>query len=109
VVVDDPVVTNVVKADPTPVIREDSSLAPGEQVVVERARDGFSVAIRRRVYEGDRLIDDVTLRSTYQPSQNVTLVGPQPSPTPTETPEEGTPQPTEATTPVPEATPTPVP
>ena len=108
VVVDDPVVTNVVKADPTPVVREDPSLAPGEQVVVERARDGFSVAIRRRVYDGDRLIDDVTLRSTYQPSQNVTLVGPQPSPSPSETPDEGSPPPTEATTPVPAATPTPV-
>ncbi|MCS7050056.1 MAG: peptidoglycan binding domain-containing protein [Thermomicrobium sp.] len=95
--VDDPVVTNVVKADPTPVVRESPDLAPGEQVVVERARDGFSVVIRRRVYEGDRLIDDLTLRSTYQPSQNVTLVGPQPSPTPTEGPAgepgQSTPQP----------------
>ncbi len=110
--VDDPVVTNVVKADPTPVFRESTDLAPGEQVVVERARDGFSVVIRRRVYEGDRLIDDLTLRSTYQPSQNVTLVGPQPSPTPTATPEE---TPTGTTTPVPEtpgpggSSPTPVP
>ena len=85
--VEDPVVTNVVKADPTPVFRESPDLAPGEQVVVERARDGFTVTIRRRVYEGERLIDDLTLRSTYQPSQNVTLVGPQPSPTPTQTPE----------------------
>lgn len=49
--VEDPVVTNVVKADPTPVFRESPDLAPGEQVVVERARDGFSVSIRRRVWE----------------------------------------------------------
>jgi len=48
--VEDPVVTNVVKADPTPVFRESPDLAPGEQVVVERARDGFTVTIRRRVY-----------------------------------------------------------
>ncbi|MCX2726052.1 VanW family protein [Thermomicrobium sp. 4228-Ro] len=84
--VDDPVVTDVVKADPTPVFRESPDLAPGEQVIVERARDGFTVTIRRRVYEGDRLIDDLTLRSTYLPSQNVTLVGPQPSPRPTASP-----------------------
>ncbi len=86
--VEDPVVRNVVKADPTPVFRESPDLAPGEEVVIERARDGFTVTIRRRVYEGERLIDDLTLQSTYQPSQNVTLVGPQLSPTPTLTPEE---------------------
>jgi len=106
--VDEPIVTDVVKADPTPVFRESPDLAPGEQIVIERARDGFTVTIRRRVYEGDRLVDDLTLRSTYMPSQNVTLVGPQPSPTPTAplTPEptEGTPSVEESTTP--EATPT---
>ncbi|MCX7623363.1 MAG: peptidoglycan binding domain-containing protein [Thermomicrobium sp.] len=113
--VDDPVVTNVVKADPTPVFRESPDLAPGDQLVIERARDGFTVTIRRRVYEGDRLIDDWTLRSTYQPSQNVTLVGPQPSPTPTVSPtpvgEEGTPIAGEPTPVPPEPTmaPTPAP
>jgi vancomycin resistance protein YoaR len=111
--VDDPVVTDVVKADPTPVFRESPDLAPGEQVVVERARDGFTVVIRRRVYEGDRLIDDLTLRSTYMPSQNVTLVGPQPSPTPTVTPNpdaaNGTPPVEEAPQPGGEASATPTP
>ncbi|GBD21787.1 Vancomycin B-type resistance protein VanW [bacterium HR28] len=111
--VEDPVVTNVVKADPTPVFRESPDLAPGEQVVVERARDGFTVTIRRRVYEGERLIDDLTLRSTYQPSQNVTLVGPQPSPTPTQTPEgasnQSTPEPEPTLPNSPESTATPTP
>lgn len=88
--VDDPVVTNVVKADPTPEVRESPNLAPGEELVIERARDGFTVTIRRRVYAGDQLIDDLTLRSTYQPSRNVTMVGPQLTPTPSETPDAGT-------------------
>lgn len=76
--VDDPVVSNVVKADPAPVFRESPDLAPGQQVVVEQARDGFDVVIHRRVYQGDRLIDELLLRSHYMPSSNVTLVGPNP-------------------------------
>ena len=78
--VDDPVVTNVVKADPTPVYRESPDLAPGQQVVIEQARDGFDVEIRRRVFQGDQLIDDLVLRSHYMPSSNVTLVGPRSDP-----------------------------
>lgn len=111
--VDEPIVTNVVPADPTPVFRESSDLAPGEQVVIERARDGFTVTIRRRVYSGDRLIDDLTLRATYQPSQNVTLVGPQPSPTPTVSPapddQLGSPTPEQPAPEEGEATPVPTP
>jgi hypothetical protein len=43
-------------------------------VVVETAREGFDVTIVRTVTDGD---DTRTLRlkSTYQPSRNVTLVG----------------------------------
>ncbi len=74
--VDEPIVTNVVKTDPTPVYRESPDLAPGQQIVVEQARDGFDVEIRRRVYRGDQLIDELVLRSHYLPSSNVTLVGP---------------------------------
>ena len=74
--VDEPVVSNVVAADPTPVIRESPDLTPGQQVVIEQARDGFDVQIRRRVYENGQLVDELVLRSRYLPSSNVTLVGP---------------------------------
>ena len=97
--VDDPIVTNVVKADPTPVFRESTDLSPGQQVVIEQARDGFDVEIRRRVYQGDQLIDELVLRSHYLPSSNVTLVGPRPgsseqdSPSEQQAPVQPTPEP----------------
>lgn len=73
--VDDPVVTNRVNADTKMVTRESSQLPAGSSVLVEHAEDGFDVAIRRVVSNGDSVLDDVTLRSHYAPSANVTLVG----------------------------------
>jgi vancomycin resistance protein YoaR len=108
--VDEPVVSNVVTADPTPITRESLDLAPGQEVVVEQARDGFDVQIRRRVYQGDHLVDELVLRSRYLPSSNVTLVGPneetheespdlQPAPEDSAAPDEA--QPTPEPTPTP--------
>jgi vancomycin resistance protein YoaR len=73
--VDDPVITNRVKADTTMHTRETDQLSAGSSVLVEHAEDGFDVSITRRVYEGEKLIDDATLKSHYAPSANVTLVG----------------------------------
>lgn len=75
--VDDPVISNVVKADPTMVFQPSDQLGPGEQIYVEHAEDGFSAAIHRVVKDRDgNVIDDTTFNSYYQPSRNVTLVGP---------------------------------
>lgn len=75
--VDDPVISNVVRADPTMVYQPSDQLGPGEQVFVEHAEDGFSAAIHRVVKDKDgNVIDDTTFNSYYQPSRNVTLVGP---------------------------------
>ncbi|MBX6341241.1 MAG: VanW family protein [Thermomicrobiaceae bacterium] len=73
--VDDPVVTNVVKTDTKMQYQKTDQLPAGSSVLVEHAQDGFSVSIHRRVYAGDKLIDDLTLKSQYRPSHNVTLVG----------------------------------
>lgn len=73
--VDDPVVTNVVKANTEMQYQESSQVPPGQQLHVERAQDGFDVAIHRQVTKDGEVIDDLTLRSHYRPSANVTLVG----------------------------------
>lgn len=73
--VDDPVVTNRVNADTKMIKRETNQLPAGSSVLVEHAEDGFDVAIRRVVSDGKGVVDDVTLRSHYAPSANVTLVG----------------------------------
>lgn len=73
--VDDPVVTNVVKADTTMQYQNTDQLAKGTTVYVERAADGFDVNIRRQVLQDGKVIDDLNLKSHYVPSANVTLVG----------------------------------
>lgn len=81
----EPMVTNVVKADPTQVRVEDKEVAPGQEVWVELAQDGFDVSIRRVVRDGSKIIDDYVAKSNYRPARNVIHVGPA-TPTPTATP-----------------------
>ena len=76
VVIDEPVITNIRKADPKPVREKTHTLPPGQEVQVETATDGFDAAIRRRVLDGNgKVLLDTTFKSSYQPSRNVTLVG----------------------------------
>src|SRR5207253_10258320 len=72
--VDEPVVTNPRKADPTPKYEAQPEMPWGWRLHVSAARDGFDLTIVRTVTQGD---DSRTLKlsSTYQPSQDVTLVG----------------------------------
>jgi vancomycin resistance protein YoaR len=72
----DPVITNVVAADKDTIHREESpDVAPGQEIHVETARDGFSAAIHRVVKDRDgKVISDRTFNSYYQPSRNVVLV-----------------------------------
>ena len=74
-----PEVSNVKPHDPTPVERVDPSFAPGRRVQVESARDGMDVSIARTVVRDGAVVDQRTFKSHYEPSQNVTLVGPSPT------------------------------
>lgn len=89
--VDPPLITNVIKTDPTPRRQFSDQLRPGEEVVVEHAEDGFTATIRRVVTKDGQVVSETTLTSYYLPSHNVTLVGPgvpldEPTPTPEPTP-----------------------
>ena len=109
---DDPVISNVVKADPTMVYQQSDQLGPGEQIFVEHAEDGFSAAIHRVVKDKDgNVIDDTTFNSYYQPSRNVTLGGPSvsipelaPDPAPAPPAEDPAPPVEQPVTPAPEPT-----
>lgn len=107
---DAPVIENVVKADQTMHREQSDELEPGEEIVVERAEDGFTATIHRIIRKGDELVREDWFTSYYQPSRNVTLVGPggslQPTPDPTSVPE---PEPTPVIEPEPEPEPEPTP
>ena len=73
---EDPIIENVVKADPTMVRQASADVPPGQSVVVEHAQDGFTATIHRTVTAANgEQIDDLWLTSYYLPSRNVTLVG----------------------------------
>ncbi|RIK35624.1 MAG: hypothetical protein DCC58_20270, partial [Chloroflexi bacterium] len=75
VIIDQPIITNVVKASQEMVYEENDQLPAGQMVFVEHAEDGFDASIRRVVRKDGQVIDEVTLFSTYAPARNVTLVG----------------------------------
>ncbi len=69
-------ITNRIPPDPRPVAQEEPTLAWGRTLAVEAARDGFDVVVTRTVTPSDGSKPrDLKLRSTYQPSRNVTLIG----------------------------------
>jgi vancomycin resistance protein YoaR len=79
-----PQITDRVPADSTPVVEQDPTLPAGRQVVVESAREGFTVVVTRTVTEGAD-VRTLPLKSVYQPSRNVTLVGTGGAPAPAST------------------------
>jgi vancomycin resistance protein YoaR len=118
--VDSAKITNRVPPDTTPVTEEEPTLPWGRTIVVEAAREGFDAEVVRRVFPADGGEPRVlTLKSNYQPSRTVTLVGtagkpanatavPLPGPGATGTP--ATNRPAVPTTPQPvDATPSPAP
>lgn len=97
----EPVITNVVKTDPTVQRQYDETLRPGEEVWAEVAQDGFDVSVTRQVWDGSRLLERYVVKSKYRPANNVVRYGPTPVPTPTPAPGEQTkasPTPPPATT-----------
>lgn len=74
--VEPPVVSNRVAADPTPVVQEEPTLAWGRTLLIESARDGFDVVIDRQIVsQNGSTVRNLPLKSVYQPSHTVTLVG----------------------------------
>jgi vancomycin resistance protein YoaR len=73
--VDQPDISNRVAADPAPLAQAEPTLPWGRILPVEAARDGFDVAITRTVTREDGQPRSLTLKSSYEPSRNVTLVG----------------------------------
>ncbi len=74
--VDEPQIANRRPASPQPVAQAEPTLPWGRTLQVESARDGFDVSITRRVTPaagGEPRT--LKLRSSYQPSRTVTLVG----------------------------------
>lgn len=106
--VSEPVITNVVKTDPTQRRVFDPELKPGQTVWVETPQDGFDSEVTRTVWEDGRVISRYVVKSHYRPAYNIVKYGPEPPPTPTATSVPagvGTPGPTPATQPTPTATP----
>jgi vancomycin resistance protein YoaR len=74
--IDDPVITNPRPADTTPVTEKTHDLPPGQTLLVEHAEDGFDAANHIVVRDSaGNVLRDVTFRSSYLPSRNVTQVG----------------------------------
>ena len=78
VIVEEPIIEDQVKANPTPVREPDESLEPGEVIVLEAAHDGFRVVLKRVVMRDDQIVNEQTFASTYKPSRNYSIFGPSP-------------------------------
>lgn len=73
---DEPIITNIRPADPTPKTEKTHDLPPGQTLTVESAVDGFDAANHTRVLDKTgAVIRDKTFTSTYAPSQNVVQIG----------------------------------
>lgn len=78
-----PKIERVVKADTRTNVRQpDPTLAPGSQIMVEHAEDGFQATIVRTILRDGKILDEQRFVSTYRPSRNVFLVGVQGTPVP---------------------------
>lgn len=69
-------ITNRTPADPKPVVQAEPTLPWGRTLQVESARDGFEVVVTRKVTSPDGSTPrELDLKTVYQPSRTVTLVG----------------------------------
>jgi vancomycin resistance protein YoaR len=74
--VEAPVISGRIPADPTPVVQAEPTLPWGRSLPIESAREGFQVLITRHVTPRDGgPARTLALKSIYQPSHTVTLVG----------------------------------
>jgi vancomycin resistance protein YoaR len=76
VAIGQPIITNVVKTDYTPVTEYSSELPKGKRVLVERPQNGFNSTISRTVTDANgNVIDTWAAKSRYVPSRERYLVG----------------------------------
>lgn len=73
--VEQPVITNLVRATSEMSYADSPELERGQTLLVESAEDGFDVSITRRVLDGDQVILEDTTSSSFSPSRNLTLRG----------------------------------
>ncbi|HYI25392.1 MAG TPA: peptidoglycan binding domain-containing protein [Thermomicrobiales bacterium] len=74
--VPEPEITNVVKPSDEMHFTDSPELPKGQELQVERAKDGFTSTITRTVRDEDgNVIDEYTQESTYAASRNLTLRG----------------------------------
>jgi vancomycin resistance protein YoaR len=73
--VSEPKIERVVKADTRPVRQPDSTLRPGQTVMIEHAEDGFQSTIVRTILRDGKIVDETRFVSTYRPSRNVYAYG----------------------------------
>jgi len=74
--VPEPEITNVVKPSDEMHFTDSPELPKGQELQVERAKDGFTSTITRTVRDEDgNVIDEYTHESTYAASRNLTLRG----------------------------------
>jgi vancomycin resistance protein YoaR len=70
----EPVVSNIRPA-PEPLYQDDPTLPKGTTKQVDFAAAGATSVFTRKVYKGDKLIIDDTIKSNFRPWQAVFLVG----------------------------------
>jgi hypothetical protein len=70
-----PRIFDVVPTTQVPVRQFDPSLAPGRELWVEHAEDGFRASLIRLVKLDDQIVDEYPFTNWYRPSRNVVLVG----------------------------------
>ncbi len=73
--IEEPVLTNVVPADPTVITEYSRELAKGRQIWVERAEDGVDIAITRVISQEGKEISRDRFFSSYTPQRNVLVIG----------------------------------
>jgi hypothetical protein len=75
VIVPEPTIENVVKADQTMRYTESPEFPLGQEMIVESAQDGFDVRIDRTVRDGGKVILEDSYFSSFAPSRNTTMRG----------------------------------
>ena len=75
VLIEQPIITNVVPTDREIIRQESPVLAKGTQVTTEAAEDGMDVTVYRSIRTGGKEVRRDKLFSRYRPAHNVLLVG----------------------------------
>ncbi len=75
VVIEEPVIKNVVPTDRTLIRQESPALPKGTQVMTEAAEDGMDVTVYRSIRSGGKEVRRDQIFSRYRPARNVLLIG----------------------------------